>query len=111
MTPALSDRRCQPLEGGACMGAEDIANHLQLVDGWQLCDGAIEKTHRFGNFHETMAFMNAVAWICHVEDHHPEAAISYNRCVLRLNTHSVNGISVNDFICAAKIDALRTVGS
>ena len=81
-------------------------SHLAQLRGWQLRDGAIEKLHRFENFHETMAFMNAVAWICHTEDHHPDVALGYDRCVLRFNTHSVGGISINDFICAAKVDAL-----
>ena len=53
-----------------------------------------------------MAFVNAVAWIAHREDHHPDLAVSYNRCTVRLNTHSVGGISRNDFICAAQVDAL-----
>ncbi len=50
--------------------------------------------------------MNALAWIANAEDHHPDLAVSYSRCVVRFNTHSVQGISVNDFICAAKVDAL-----
>ena len=53
-----------------------------------------------------MAFVNALAWIAHVEDHHPDLAVSYSRCTVRFNTHSVGGISINDFICAAKVDAL-----
>ena len=69
-------------------------------------DGTIEKTFSFKNFHETIAFVNALAWICHTEDHHPDVALSFDRCVVRFNTHSVGGISVNDFICAAKVDAL-----
>jgi 4a-hydroxytetrahydrobiopterin dehydratase len=68
--------------------------------------GAIEKTFAFKNYYETIAFVNALAWICHTQDHHPELAVSYNRCVVRFNTHSVGGISINDFICAAKTDAL-----
>ena len=88
------------------MSEAEMASHLVQVSGWRLAGGAIEKTHSFKNFHETMAFMNALAWICHTEDHHPDAALSYNRCVVRFNTHSVGGISVNDFICAAKVDAL-----
>jgi len=88
-----------------------IESHLSLVSGWELVAGAIEKTHRFGNFHETMAFMNAVAWICHTEDHHPDVALGYDRCVLRFNTHSVGGLSINDFICAAKVDALSALAA
>lgn len=74
--------------------------------GWMLVDGAIEKTYRFPNFLETMMFVNAVAQIAHVEDHHPDLAVGYNRCQVRYNTHDVNGISASDFHCAARIDAL-----
>ena len=93
------------------MNEAEITTHLAQVSGWRLADGAIEKTHSFKNFHETMAFMNALAWICHTEDHHPDVALSYSRCTVRFNTHSVGGISVNDFICAAKADALLAFGA
>ncbi len=53
-----------------------------------------------------MAFVNALAWIAHTEDHHPDLQVGYYRCTVRFSTHSVGGISVNDFICAAKADAL-----
>jgi 4a-hydroxytetrahydrobiopterin dehydratase len=102
----LKSLRCKPLEGQPPMAAPDIAVHLARVEGWALHDGAIEKMYRFGNFHETMAFVNALAWIAHAEDHHPDLALGYNRCTVRFNTHSVGGISINDFICAAKVDAL-----
>ncbi len=105
----LLQLHCRPLEGTKPMSEEEIAAYLGQVNGWKLVDGAIEKTRRFANFHETMAFMNALAWICHVEDHHPDVALSYNRCVMRFNTHSVGGISINDFICAARADALLPV--
>jgi len=91
------------------MSAGDIASHLAQVDGWELKDGSIEKTLRFENFHETMAFVNALAWICHREDHHPDLRLGFDHCVVRFDTHSVGGISINDFICAAKVDALVTV--
>jgi 4a-hydroxytetrahydrobiopterin dehydratase len=84
----------------------DVERHLREVPGWTLADGAIEKTFRFDDYHRTMAFVNAVAWIAHREDHYPDIAFGYNRCTLRFNTHSVGGISLNDFICAAKVDAL-----
>jgi 4a-hydroxytetrahydrobiopterin dehydratase len=105
MTDLLS-RRCKPLEGSSAMSAAEIHSHLAQVSGWCAGDGAIEKTFSFKNYHETIAFVNALAWICHVEDHHPDLQVSYSRCVVRFNTHSVGGISVNDFICAAKADAL-----
>jgi len=104
--PELREQHCRPLDGTQAMSDAEIATHLPRVQGWQLRNGAIEKTHRFANFHETMAFMNALAWICHVQDHHPEVTLSYDRCVVRFNTHSVAGISINDFICAARVDAL-----
>ena len=88
------------------MGADDIARHLVAAPGWALADGAIEKRYDFADYHRTMAFVNALAWVAHGEDHHPDLQVSYNRCTVRFNTHSVGGISVNDFICAAKVDAL-----
>jgi 4a-hydroxytetrahydrobiopterin dehydratase len=101
----LQNRKCQPLSG-APMNEREIHDHLAQVSGWHLNGGAIEKTFSFKNYHETIAFVNALAWISHTEDHHPDLQVSYNRCVVRYNTHSVGGISVNDFICAAKADAL-----
>ena len=88
------------------MNAAELATHLLQVDGWALVDGAVEKSFRFSDYHRTMAFVNAVAWIAHREDHHPDIAFGYNRCTIRFNTHSVGGTSLNDFICAAKVDAL-----
>jgi len=102
----LLQLRCRPLEGTEPMRRDEIEGLLTQVRGWTLRDGAIEKTHRFANFHETMAFMNALAWICHVQDHHPDVSLGYDRCVVRFNTHSVGGVSINDFICAAQADAL-----
>lgn len=75
-------------------------------DGWKLIDGALEKEFRFANFHETIGFVNALAWVANREDHHPDLAVSYSRCVVRFNTHDVNGISVSDFYCAAAVDVL-----
>jgi 4a-hydroxytetrahydrobiopterin dehydratase len=98
--------KCKALEGADAMGPNEVRSHLAQVSGWHLNDGAIEKTFSFKNYHETIAFVNALAWIAHAEDHHPELAVSYDRCVARFNTHSVGGISLNDFICAAKADAL-----
>jgi len=94
------------MEGQAAMSGSEIQTHLGLLSGWSLVDGALEKRFDFADFHHTMAFVNAVAWIAHGEDHHPDLLVSYNRCTVRFNTHSVGGISINDFICAAKVDAL-----
>jgi 4a-hydroxytetrahydrobiopterin dehydratase len=88
------------------MGEAEIRGHLAAVSGWHVVDGAIEKTFSFRNYYETIAFVNALAWICHTEDHHPVLSVTYDRCVVRFSTHSVQAISRNDFICAAKADAL-----
>jgi len=90
----------------SAMDAGQIQSHLAASNSWQLRDGAIEKTFPFANFHETMAFVNALAWISHTEDHHAELAVSADRCVVRYRTQSVSGITANDFICAAKVDSL-----
>lgn len=106
MSLELAKMKCVvPLSGGP-MTTHEIDDHLKQVQGWSLQGGAIEKTFSFANYHETMAFVNALAWIAHGQDHHPDLAVSYDRCVVRFNTHSVGGISINDFICAAKADAL-----
>jgi 4a-hydroxytetrahydrobiopterin dehydratase len=102
----LLSQRCKDVRGGTAMNDAQLRDHLAMVSGWRLHDGAIEKTFTFANYHETMAFVNALAWISHAENHHPDLAVSYGRCVVRYNTHDVGGISVNDFICAAKADAL-----
>jgi len=83
---------------------------LLEIPGWELNRElpAIGRTLRFNNFHETMAFVNAVASIAHREDHHPDLEVGYNYCTVHYRTHAVDGLSENDFICAAKIDALLT---
>jgi 4a-hydroxytetrahydrobiopterin dehydratase len=101
----LTILRCKPLSGSP-MGIDEIDQYLRLVPGWALVDGALQKRFAFDDYHRTMAFVNAVAWIAHQQDHHPEIGFTYNRATLRFDTHSVGGISINDFICAAKVDAL-----
>ena len=102
----LASRHCQPLEGQPAMGDAEVSQHLAHAPGWVLADGAIQKRYDFADYHRTMAFVNALAWIAHAEDHHPDLQVSYSRCTVRFNTHSVGGMSINDFICAAKVDAL-----
>ena len=72
----------------------------------ELADGAIAKSYRFKNYFETMAFVNAAAWVSHREDHHPDMLVGYNQCRVSYVTHAIGGLSENDFICAAKLDAL-----
>ena len=101
----LLHQTCQA-QGVQAMNEAVIHDHLAQVSGWHLNQGAIEKTYGFKNYHETIAFVNALAWIAHTEDHHPALTVSYDRCVVRFSTDSVGGVSLNDFICAAKADAL-----
>ena len=80
----------------------------QLHPDWKLLDDGkrIERTFVFRNYHEVLAFVNATAWISHREDHHPDLLVSYNKCRVEYWTHAIGGLSENDFICAAKCDAL-----
>ena len=83
-----------------------ITTALKKLDGWVLDGDNIHKTYRFDDYHHTMAFVNATAWISHRADHHPDIALGYNQCKVVYTTHSAGGLSNKDFICAAKIDAL-----
>ena len=106
----LADRRCVGRATGTPPLDAATASRLlaQIGAGWSIStDGrSLAREWRFADFHRTMAFVNAVAWIAHVEDHHPDLEAGYNYCRIRYSTHSVGGLSENDFICAAKIDAL-----
>lgn len=84
----------------------EIVDSLSALDGWSRQGDAIAKTYRFRDYHETMAFVNAAAWISHQADHHPDLTVGYNQCLVSYTTHSLGGLSRKDFICAAKIDAL-----
>ena len=88
------------------MTAAQIKRHLIQMPGWSLVDGAIQRRYDFADYHRTMAFLNAVAWVAHAEDHHPDMLVTYGHCTVRFSTHSVGGISINDFICAARLNAL-----
>jgi 4a-hydroxytetrahydrobiopterin dehydratase len=94
-TPPLDDRR--------------VAELLKQLPGWGRAGGEIAKSFKFKNYYETMAFVNAAAWVSHREDHHPDMEVGYNTCRVRYSTHSVGGLSENDFICAAKLEALFRV--
>jgi 4a-hydroxytetrahydrobiopterin dehydratase len=83
-TTPLKDLRCRALEGHAAMSMAEVDAHLAQLSGWALVDGAIEKRFDFADFHRTMAFVNALAWVAHVEDHHPDLRVGYNRCTVRL---------------------------
>jgi 4a-hydroxytetrahydrobiopterin dehydratase len=105
----LAARTPHPQHKERAFTATQISEHLAPLPGWQLTDGKIVKTYSFKNYYETIAFVNVVATISHVTDHHPDLSVHYSRCVVSYNTHDVEqgkgGISINDFICAARIEA------
>jgi 4a-hydroxytetrahydrobiopterin dehydratase len=79
---------------------------LKQLQGWAIDEGRLAKVYRFKNYYQTMAFVNALAWISHREDHHPDLTVGFNQCRVAYWTHAIGGLSENDFICAAKCDAL-----
>ena len=105
----LHEAHCQPLKGVEHkLDAAHVKALLKQLPAWKPIDKgtAIEKTFEFKNYYRTLAFVNALAFIAHREDHHPDLGVHYNRCVVRYSTHDVGGLSINDFICAAKVELL-----
>ncbi len=105
----LAARHCAPCQGGALLPDTHARALLAQINGWDIRDGKLVKTYAFKHYYETMAFVNALALISHRQDHHPELVVNYNRCEVRYDTHSVGGLTENDFICAAKADAMLTL--
>ena len=106
----LAKRRCKALKGPEhLLDKETASGYLAALSNWQIIENgqAISKTYNFDNYYQTIAFVNALAFIAHHEDHHPDLSVHYNRCVVRFSTHDVGGLSENDFICAAKIEQLK----
>jgi len=103
----LASKHCSPQHGPA-LSRPEAEKLLGLLSGWTMEGDAkeIRRTFAFKNYYAGMAFVNAVAWIAHRENHHPDMAVGYGEVSVVFSTHSVSGLSENDFICAAKIDAL-----
>lgn len=109
----LRNSHCRPRSGAEHRLPESQALALLAgLPGWQAIEGgtAIEKTFRFPDYYRTLAFVNALAFIAHREDHHPDLGVHYDRVVVRYSTHDVGGLSANDFICAARVEALAADG-
>ena len=105
----LTTRHCVPCEGGvAPMERGQAEELLAEIDGWELSgDGKmISRRFEFRGFFRTMSFINAMAWVVNNEGHHPDFSAGYNYCEVGFSTHAIDGLSENDFICAAKINAL-----
>ena len=107
---ALHEQHCAPCEGGVDPLSVDAARAglAQLDDAWSLSDDGrfIQREFSFRNFYKTMEFVNAIAFIANAQGHHPDLEVGYNRCHVTYTTHAIDGLSDNDFICAARIDAL-----
>ena len=108
---ALADAHCIPRRGSEHRLSEArVRELLPEIPGWEVVeDGhALSKTFRFSDYYRTIAFVNALAFIANREDHQPDLGVHYDRCVVRYSTHDVGGLSENDFICAAKAEALAS---
>jgi 4a-hydroxytetrahydrobiopterin dehydratase len=108
-TCGLTERHCEPCEGGvAPLQREQAEAMLSQVPGWALSDDGkmINRKFEFPGFYKTVAFINAMAWIANKEGHHPDFSAGYNYCDVGFTTHAIGGLSDNDFICAAKTNAL-----
>lgn len=105
MGSALLDKHCKPCAAGTPPLTQPEIDLLR-APGWEQHDNLIAKTYQFNNYYQTIAFVNAVAWMTHREDHHPDLTVGYNTCRVAYSTHAIGGLSENDFICAAKVDAL-----
>ncbi|MDP1602617.1 MAG: 4a-hydroxytetrahydrobiopterin dehydratase [Legionella sp.] len=112
MSSELRQKKCESCEGiGSALNSQQTENLLSQLDkSWQVINDnkEIKRSFTFANFYETMAFVNAIAWVANLENHHPDLEVGYNYCKVRFMTHALNGLSLNDFICAAKVDALLT---
>ncbi|MDO8208531.1 MAG: 4a-hydroxytetrahydrobiopterin dehydratase [Gallionella sp.] len=107
MEPVCDLANKQPCEGGTpALSQPEINRFLSELTGWQQQDQFISKTYPFKNYYQTIAFVNALAWMTHQADHHPDLIVTYNSCRVNYSTHAIGGLSENDFICAAKADAL-----
>lgn len=105
----LIAEHCAPQHGKTALTPADVDVLLSQLNGWQRRDQALCKTFSFANYHETMAFVNACAWVAHRQDHHPDLSVHYNRVDMVFTTHDAGGLTRNDLICAAKIEALFTL--
>ena len=107
MTPELASLAALDCYSGRpVLQSSELAQRLKALPGWEHAGNQLTKTFRFANYYETMAFVNAVAYVAHRQDHHPDLTVSYNRLVVTYSTHDAGGVTLNDCICAAKVEAL-----
>jgi 4a-hydroxytetrahydrobiopterin dehydratase len=105
----ILQKHCKPCEGGVeALSIDQAKKYLKDLPHWEIKEegSAIVRHYQFKNYYETMAFVNAIAWMAHQEDHHPDLEVGYNYCRVKYSTHAINGLSENDFICASKVNHL-----
>ncbi|MFT5588015.1 MAG: 4a-hydroxytetrahydrobiopterin dehydratase [Bradyrhizobium sp.] len=104
----LLEKKC--VADVTALSAAEVTPLLALLDNWHLVEGKVVRAFDCKNYYDTLSFINAIAYVIHAENHHPELVVTYNRCIVKFDTHSVDdgrgGLSINDFVCAAKIDAI-----
>lgn len=105
--PDLLAERVRPLGPADRLGGEALAGLLASVPGWSVRDGVLERAYGFADFDAAMAFARDVAQLAAEQDHHPELRIEWGRCTVRWHTHSAGGITMNDIVCAARLDVAR----
>jgi len=94
--------------GARKLPVADVDAELVALPGWTRDGDRLVRTFNFPNYYSTMAFVNAVAWIAHRQDHHPDLTVQYNRCTVAYSTHDAGGITRNDLICAARVSQLES---
>ncbi|MFC5462297.1 4a-hydroxytetrahydrobiopterin dehydratase [Massilia niabensis] len=103
--PSLVEQRCS--HGAPALSEAELAPLLAQVPAWQRIGNRIERSYAFRDYHETIAFVNALAWMIHAQDHHPDLTVRYRHCIVSYTTHSAgHAVSLNDVVCAAKADAI-----
>ena len=105
---SLREHDCRP--GKPRLDGASITEALSSLPGWSrsttATGDALHKTFQFTDYYRTIAFVNALAWIANQQDHHPDLDVRYNRCGVSFSTHDAGGITLNDLICVARVEAL-----
>lgn len=106
-TTDFTAKVCKPCESGVpALTADEIGSMLPQVQGWRYEGGHLQRTFEFKDYYQTISFVNAVAWLSNKEGHHPVLEVGFRQCNVKYWTHAIDGMSENDFICAAKVNQL-----
>lgn len=102
----LYEQHCEASTIPTLLSAEQTKSYLKEIPTWNtnLEKKGISRTFKFKDYHQTLLFINSIAEIIHAENHHPNISFGYNSCSINYSTHSADGVTLFDFICAAKIE-------